>query len=142
MSITGEEFTERLRKSPDLLTDNLRNALARAANRMMTSAKVNATTFPRAISGNLFRSIQGIVLRSKTTGEQRLLLRAGANAIATSTEEQTADVVYARVQELGGGPFRIKKKRYLGRARDKHLPQTAREMDKALKFALEGKKFT
>jgi hypothetical protein len=139
VSITYEEFLTRLRDSDGLMFRNVRNALVKAADRMRSSAQVNATSFPKVISGELKKSIHGVVLE-KPKGKLNLVLRAGGTVAPSRPYEEVADIVYARVQELGGGPFNIREKRYLGRARDKHLPSLEKEMDLAIKLSLLGKK--
>ena len=69
-------------------------------------------------------------------------LRAGGYEAPKTPFEQAADVVYARVQELGGGPNNIVRKLYLQRARDKNLPRTEKEIEKAISFTLKGKAYT
>ena len=138
MSITYEEFIERLANAGGLIAWNTRFALTKGSLRMEADAKRNATYFPRVQTGRLRNSIMAGAL--KIGNETGLVLRAGGLSTPTRPFTESADVVYAAIQEYGGGPQRIKEKRYLNRAFEKNLPKTEKMLDAAFLAALRGKK--
>ena len=137
MSITLEEFKKRLSEADGRMAWNIRQVLLKQSLRMEADAKRNATYFPRVQTGRLRNSIMGGVLR--TQGGLALSLRAGGLSVPSRPFEESADVVYAAIQEFGGGDQNIKEKRYLRNAFEKHLPRTERLLDKAVVSALKGK---
>ena len=68
-----------------------------------------------------------------------LILRAGGLTTPNRPFSESADVVYAAVQEFGGGPNRIIPKFYLRRARDKIKPIFERDLNAAAEATLKGK---
>ena len=137
MSITYEEFMDRLAKSDSRISANIRNILVRQSLKMEASAKRNATYFPRVQTGRLRNSIMGTV--AKFGNDEFLMLRAGGFTAPSRPFSESADVVYAAIQEYGGGLQRIKEKRYLRNAWDRHIRRTENLVDKAFLLALQGK---
>ena len=141
MSFSFDDFVDSLNEMEGRLTKNVRNALHKNALRAMRAAKINATSFPRVVTGRLRNSITGTTIVKD--GLLTAILRAGGHSIAGNDPRLNppAEVVYAAVQEFGGGPFNIRPKRYMQRARDKVLPRFNADIDKATRLALEGKNF-
>jgi hypothetical protein len=141
VSISIQEFEKILDEAEGRLIQNIRASLIKNALRMEGAAKKNATTFPRVDTGRLRNSIIGSVIQFQD--DEFLILRAGGQerGVPSSPYSTSADVVYAAVQEFGGGPNRIKPKFYLRRARDKVLPRVSKDISVAMNFALNGKDF-
>ena len=139
MSIGFDEFLNRLSDMEGRLTTNIRNALLKNALRMESHAKRNATSFPKVVTGRLRNSIIGTVKRFQE--DEYLILRAGGLTAPTRPFSESADVVYAAIQEFGGGQQNIKPKFYLKRARDKVLPRVDIDIQKAMSAALRGEDF-
>lgn len=139
MSIGFDEFLNRLSDMEGRLTTNIRNALLKNALRMESHAKRNATSFPKVVTGRLRNSIIGTVKRFQE--DEYLILRAGGLTAPTRPFSESADVVYAAIQEFGGGQQNIKPKFYLRRARDKVLPRVDTDIQKAMSAALRGEDF-
>mgnify|MGYP003123738607 CR=1 FL=1 len=139
MSIGFDEFLNRLSDMEGRLTTNIRNALLKNALRMESHAKRNATSFPKVVTGRLRNSIIGTVKRFQE--DEYLILRAGGLTVPTRPFSESADVVYAAIQEFGGGQQNIKPKFYLRRARDKVLPRVDTDIQKAMSAALRGEDF-
>lgn len=91
--MTLAEFQARLKDAPTRLPGVIHRALLTSALAMERSAKLNATTKPRARSGRLRASISGTV--EADTGGYRLTLSAGGTG-------GRGEVNYARLQEEGG----------------------------------------
>ena len=132
-------FTTRLAEMEGRLVKNIRKAMIRNALRMERAAKRNATGFPKVVTGRLRNSIMGSVVRFQE--DEYLILRAGGLTAPNRPFSESADVVYAAIQEFGGGTQRIKPKFYLKRARDKVIPTFNADIDEAFNKALLGKDF-
>lgn len=139
MSISGEEFEKRVESFSDLLIKNNRNALAKNALRMMTQAKLYARSRMNQITGNLRNSIFGTVIQQGD--KEYLLLRAGGYSTPTVLYEQTADVIYAAVQEYGWKERNIRAKWYMRDAFEKIEPRVEPDLNAAMKAALNGKRY-
>ena len=141
MSITVLQFEKILDEAEGRLIQNIRASLIKDALKMEALAKRNATSFPRVQTGRLRNSIVGSVIQFQD--DEFLILRAGGQERATpaSPFSTAADVVYAAIQEFGGGTQRIKPKFYLRRARDKVLPRVNADISKAMNLALKGKDY-
>lgn len=136
MSISYEEFQQRLSDSDNRLQNNVRKVLVKQSLRMESDAKKNATNFPRVQTGRLRNSISGNVINFNQ--EDYLVLRAGGISTPSRPFTESADVVYAAIQEFGGGLQNIKEKRYLRNAFDRHIKGTRILLGKAVKAALRG----
>ena len=132
-------FTTRLAEMEGRLVKNIRKAMIRNALRMERAAKRNATGFPKVVTGRLRNSIMGSVVRFQE--DEYLILRAGGLTAPNRPFSESADVVYAAIQEFGGGTQRIKPKFYLKRARDKVIPTFNADINEAFNKALLGKDF-
>lgn len=139
MSISGEEFEIRVESFSEMLEKNTRNALTKNALRMMTQAKLNARSRMNQITGNLRNSIFGTVVQQGD--EEYLLLRAGGYNIPTKKAEETADVIYAAVQEFGWKEQNIRPKWYMRDAFWKIEPKVEPDLHAAMRYALKGKKY-
>ena len=139
MSISFDEFSKRLDTMDGRLAQNITKAMKKNALRMEAQAKLNATTFPRVIDNRLRSSIMGTVINFQD--DDYLILRAGGLTAPNRPFSESADVVYAAVQEFGGGPNRIIPKFYLRRARDKIEPIFRRDLNKAAEAALKGEPY-
>ena len=141
MSITVLQFEKILDEAEGRLIQNIRASLIKNALAMEGAAKKNATSFPRVQTGRLRNSIIGSVIQFQD--DEFLILRAGGQerGIPSSPYSTSADVVYAAVQEFGGGPNRIKPKFYLRRARDQRLPRVKWGITRAMNLALQGKDY-
>ena len=139
MSLSFTMFTTRLAEMEGRLVKNIRKAMIRNALRMERAAKRNATGFPKVVTGRLRNSIMGSVVRFQE--DEYLILRAGGLTAPNRPFSESADVVYAAIQEFGGGTQRIKPKFYLKRARDKVIPTFNADIDEAFNKALLGKDF-
>lgn len=137
MSITYEEFMDRLSKADSRISMNIRSVLLKQSLKMEADAKRNATHFPRVQTGRLRNSISGNVINFQN--EDYLVLRAGGISTPSRPFTESADVVYAAIQEYGGGFQNIKEKRYLRNAFDKHINRTKSLIDKAVIASLKGK---
>lgn len=139
MSITFNEFETRLGNMEGLLAENIRLAMLKNALRMEKAAKRNATSFPKVVTGRLRNSITGSVVRFQE--DEYLILRAGGLTAPNRPFSESADVVYAAIQEFGGGTQRIKPKFYLQRARDRIKPRFEADLNKAINKSLKGEKY-
>ena len=139
MSISLDEFSKRLDTMDGRLAQNITKAMKKNALRMEAQAKLNATTFPKVIDNRLRSSIMGTVINFQN--DDFLILRAGGLTAPSRPFSESADVVYAAVQEFGGGPNRIIPKFYLRRARDKIEPIFRRDLNKAAEAALKGEPY-
>lgn len=137
MSLSFTMFTTRLAEMEGRLVKNIRKAMIRNALRMERAAKRNATGFPKVVTGRLRNSIMGSVVRFQE--DEYLILRAGGLTAPNRPFSESADVVYAAIQEFGGGTQRIKPKFYLKRARDKVIPTFNADINEAFNKALLGK---
>ena len=145
MSIKIQEFEKIINEAEGRLIMNVRSSLIKNAFRMESKAKLNATSFPKVVTGRLRSSIQGSVIQF---GEDEfLILRAGGQEREKprGPYSEAADVVYAAIQEFGGtsdmagGAAFIRPKFYLKRARDEVRPRVEPDLDKAVEFALKGR---
>lgn len=139
MSLSFEMFATRMGEMEGRLVKNIRKAMVRNALRMERAAKRNATGFPKVVTGRLRNSIMGSVVRFQE--DEYLILRAGGLTAPNRPFSESADVVYAAIQEFGGGTQRIKPKFYLKRARDKVIPTFNADINEAFNKALLGKDF-
>ena len=139
MSISFDEFTKTLGSMEGRLAKNINKAMKANALRMQTAARLNATTFPRVIDNRLRGSIMGTVINFQE--DDYLILRAGGITAPSRPFSESADVVYAAVQEFGGGPNRIIPKFYLRRARDKIKPIFERDLKAAAEATLKGEMY-
>ena len=139
MNITLDEFVERFADMDGRLAKNVRSAMMQNALRMEGTAKKNATTFPKVVTGRLRNSIMATVMRHQ--GDEHLVLRSGGLATPTRPFSESADVVYAAIQEFGGGPKNIKPKFYLKRAFERHLHYSKVLLGKAVQASLRGEDF-
>jgi hypothetical protein len=130
-------FATRMGEMEGRLVKNIRKAMVRNALRMERAAKRNATGFPKVVTGRLRNSIMGSVVRFQE--DEYLILRAGGLTAPNRPFSESADVVYAAIQEFGGGTQRIKPKFYLKRARDKVIPTFNADINEAFNRALIGK---
>lgn len=137
MSLSFEMFATRMGEMEGRLVKNIRKAMVRNALRMERAAKRNATGFPKVVTGRLRNSIMGSVVRFQE--DEYLILRAGGLTAPNRPFSESADVVYAAIQEFGGGTQRIKPKFYLKRARDKVIPTFNADINEAFNKALLGK---
>lgn len=137
MSLSFTMFTTRLAEMEGRLVKNIRKAMVKNALRMERAAKRNATGFPKVVTGRLRNSIMGSVVRFQE--DEYLILRAGGLTAPNRPFSESADVVYAAIQEFGGGTQRIKPKFYLKRARDKVIPTFNADINEAFNKALLGK---
>lgn len=137
MSLSFEMFATRMGEMEGRLVKNIRKAMVRNALRMERAAKRNATGFPKVVTGRLRNSIMGSVVRFQE--DEYLILRAGGLTAPNRPFSKSADVVYAAIQEFGGGTQRIKPKFYLKRARDKVIPTFNADINEAFNKALLGK---
>lgn len=139
MSISFEEFSDRLDNMEGRLAQNVRKAMIMNALRMEGTAKKNATSFPKVVTGRLRNSITGTVVRFQE--DEYLILRAGGLTAPNRPFSESADVVYAAIQEFGGGTQRIKPKYYMKRSFERHLHYSKVLLGKATKAALRGEDF-
>ena len=139
MSVNWRFFTEAMATMEGRLAMNITKAMKKSALRMEAQAKLNATTFPRVIDNRLRSSIMGTVINFQD--DDYLILRAGGLTAPNRPFSESADVVYAAVQEFGGGPNRIIPKFYLRRAREKDEPNFRRDLDKAALAALRNEEY-
>jgi len=139
VSISFEEFSDLLDNMEGRLAKNIRTAMIKNALRMEAAAKRNATSFPKVRTGRLRNSIMGSVVRFQE--DEYLILRAGGLTAPNRPFSESADVVYAAIQEFGGGTQRIVPKFYLQRARDRVLPRFNIDLEKALEATLKGKEY-
>lgn len=139
MSISFDEFTKTLGSMEGRLAKNINKAMKANALRMQTAARLNATSFPRVIDNRLRGSIMGTVINFQE--DDYLILRAGGITAPNRPFSESADVVYAAVQEFGGGPNRIIPKFYLRRARDKIKPIFERDLKAAAEATLKGEMY-
>lgn len=130
-------FATRMGEMEGRLVKNIRKAMVKNALRMERAAKRNATGFPKVVTGRLRNSIMGSVVRFQE--DEYLILRAGGLTAPNRPFSESADVVYAAIQEFGGGTQRIKPKFYLKRARDKVIPTFNADINEAFNRALIGK---
>ena len=137
MSLSFEMFATRMGEMEGRLVKNIRKAMVKNALRMERAAKRNATGFPKVVTGRLRNSIMGSVVRFQE--DEYLILRAGGLTAPNRPFSESADVVYAAIQEFGGGTQRIKPKFYLKRARDKVIPTFNADINEAFNRALIGK---
>ena len=137
--LTPSEFETRLGEMEGKLIQNVRKAMVKNALRMERAAKRNATGFPKVVTGRLRNSIMGSVVRFQE--DEYLILRAGGLTAPNRPFSESADVVYAAIQEFGGGSQRIKPKFYLQRARDRIIPKFEHDMDIAMRKTLTGKPY-
>lgn len=137
MSLSFEMFATRMGEMEGRLVKNIRKAMVKNALRMERAAKRNATGFPKVVTGRLRNSIMGSVVRFQE--DEYLILRAGGLTAPSRPFSESADVVYAAIQEFGGGTQRIKPKFYLKRARDKVIPTFNADINEAFNRALIGK---
>jgi len=137
VSLSFTMFTTRLAEMEGRLVKNIRKAMVKNALRMERAAKRNATGFPKVVTGRLRNSIMGSVVRFQE--DEYLILRAGGLTAPNRPFSESADVVYAAIQEFGGGTQRIKPKFYLKRARDKVIPTFNADINEAFNKALLGK---
>jgi hypothetical protein len=137
VSLSFEMFATRMGEMEGRLVKNIRKAMVRNALRMERAAKRNATGFPKVVTGRLRNSIMGSVVRFQE--DEYLILRAGGLTAPNRPFSESADVVYAAIQEFGGGTQRIKPKFYLKRARDKVIPTFNADINEAFNRALIGK---
>lgn len=133
------ELPELVESFSVMLEKNTRNALTKNALRMMTQAKLNARSRMNQITGNLRNSIFGTVIQQGD--EEYLHLRAGGYNIPTKKGEETADVIYAAVQEYGWKERNIRAKWYMRDAFLKIEPKVERDLHAAMKAALNGKRY-
>lgn len=139
MSIPFKKFVDIMDTMQGRLAKNINKAMKKNALRMEAAAKLNATTFPRVIDNRLRSSIMGTVINFQE--DDYLILRAGGLTAPNRPFSESADVVYAAVQEFGGGPNRIIPKFYLKRARDKIEPIFRRDLEAASEAALKGESY-
>ena len=137
MSLSFSMFATRMGEMEGRLVKNIRKAMVRNALRMERAAKRNATGFPKVVTGRLRNSIMGSVVRFQE--DEYLILRAGGLTAPNRPFSESADVVYAAIQEFGGGTQRIKPKFYLRRARDKVIPTFNADINEAFAKTLMGK---
>ena len=137
--LSPSEFETRLGEMEGKLITNIRIAMLKNALRMEKAAKQNATSFPKVVTGRLRNSIMGSVVRFQE--DEYLILRAGGLTAPNRPFSESADVVYAAVQEFGGGSHRIKPKFYLQRARDRVIPRFEADMNIAMRKTFEGKPY-
>jgi hypothetical protein len=137
VSLSFEMFATRMGEMEGRLVKNIRKAMVKNALRMERAAKRNATGFPKVVTGRLRNSIMGSVVRFQE--DEYLILRAGGLTAPNRPFSESADVVYAAIQEFGGGTQRIKPKFYLKRARDKVIPTFNADINEAFNRALIGK---
>lgn len=137
--LSQSEFETRLGEMEGKLVQNIRTAMVKNALRMEKAAKQNATGFPKVVTGRLRNSIMGSVVRFQE--DEFLILRAGGLTAPNRPFSESADVVYAAIQEFGGGSQRIKPKFYLKRARDRIIPKFEHDMDIAMRRTLMGKPY-
>jgi hypothetical protein len=139
VSIPFKKFVDIMDTMQGRLAKNINKAMKKNALRMEAAAKLNATTFPRVIDNRLRSSIMGTVINFQE--DDYLILRAGGLTAPNRPFSESADVVYAAVQEFGGGPNRIIPKFYLKRARDKIEPIFRRDLEAASEAALKGESY-
>ena len=145
MSISFDEFNKKLGSMEGRLAKNINKAMKANALRMEAAAYINATSFPRVIDNRLRGSITGTVINFQE--DDYLILRAGGITAPNRPFSESADVVYAAIQEFGGntdmegGARYIKPKFYLKRARDKIKPIFERDLKAAAEATLKGEMY-
>ncbi len=132
MSITFEEFQKRLQMAGPRFQRNLAQLAIKTALNMESSAKINATTYPKVVTGRLRSSIQGTVDSPDNHPIINLLAGGQSRSDTASVGGKTISVEpgqivnYAEKLEFGSGS--IAPRRFLGRAFDEHEPLMVREM--------------
>ena len=101
--LSFDQFLKRMQKADSKLLKELEKELLKSSMRMERDAKLNATTYPKVVTGRLRSSITGLV--DSKQGTSRVILRAGGS---------NNDVNYAGYVEFGTNY--IKPRLYLGRA--------------------------
>ena len=124
MPITPEQFQDRMKKAGPRMLKNIKREFVKIGMRMETQAKLNATTYPRVVTGRLRSSINSKVTTSE--GSPQIILRAGG----------TNQVNYARAIEFGTD--RIKPRLFMGRAVKTMIKRIDPEISKAMRLSLEG----
>ena len=120
--MTYEEFAKVLNQAGPKFEKALKDVSIKSAFRLEADAKLNATTYPKVITGRLRSSIQGRL------DQGNILLQAGGPA-----KGQTVD--YAGYVEFGTS--RIAPRLFMGRAVDKEQPRLQKELAKLLKIAFK-----
>ena len=132
MPITPEQFQDRMKRAGPRMLKNIKREFVKIGLRMETQAKVNATTYPRVVTGRLRSSINSKVTTSE--GSPQIILRAGGtHKIAEFAGTQ---VNYARAIEFGTD--RIKPRLFMGRAVKTMIKRIDPEISKAMRLSLEG----
>ena len=103
--LSFNDFLQRVKKADNVLIKELEKILTTAALRMERDAKINATSYPKVVTGRLRSSITGLV--DAPLGSPRVVLRAGGSSSGS-------DVDYADYIEFG--TRYIKPRLFLGRA--------------------------
>ena len=122
MPLTPEQFQDRMKKAGPRTLKAIEKKFIKMGLRMETSAKINATFYPRVVTGRLRSSINSKVITSG--GSPRLLLRAGG----------TNQVNYARAIEFGTD--RIKPRLFMGTAFNDILKRADKNIKDAVKVSL------
>ena len=103
--LSFNDFLQRVKKADNVLIKELERILTTSALRMERDAKLNATSYPKVVTGRLRSSITGLV--DAPLGSPRVVLRAGGSSSGS-------DVDYADYIEFG--TRYIKPRLFLGRA--------------------------
>lgn len=103
--LSFNDFLQRVKKADNVLIKELERILTTSALRMERDAKINATSYPKVVTGRLRSSITGLV--DAPLGSPRVVLRAGGSSSGS-------DVDYADYIEFG--TRYIKPRLFLGRA--------------------------
>jgi hypothetical protein len=103
--LSFNDFLQRVKKADNVLIKELERILTTSALRMERDGKLNATSYPKVVTGRLRSSITGLV--DAPLGSPRVVLRAGGSSSGS-------DVDYADYIEFG--TEYIKPRLFLGRA--------------------------
>ena len=103
--LSFNDFLQRVKKADNVLIKELEKILTTSALRMERDGKLNATSYPKVVTGRLRSSITGLV--DAPLGSPRVVLRAGGSSSGS-------DVDYADYIEFG--TRYIKPRLFLGRA--------------------------
>lgn len=103
--LSFNDLLKRVKKADNVLIKELERILTTSALRMEREAKLNATSYPKVVTGRLRSSITGLV--DAPLGSPRVVLRAGGSSSGS-------DVDYADYIEFG--TRYIKPRLFLGRS--------------------------
>tara|TARA_R100000654_G_scaffold25316_2_gene48742 strand:+ start:143 stop:493 length:351 start_codon:yes stop_codon:yes gene_type:complete len=115
-----------MERANEELLKELQKQLRKSALKMERDAKLNATNFPKVVTGTLRRSITGLV--DAPQGKPRVVLKAGGFNSGN-------DLRYAKYVEFGTRFMRPRL--YLGRAVDEELRRLPDRLSNLLNVTLD-----